>query len=195
MTKDIISIFEKYDTDKREHGYPKYYQKHLPDTAKKILEVGVFKGESIKMWHELYPEAKIYGLDLFKENPIPFEADWVTWFQGSQRDGDLLGHIRAHGPFDVIIEDGSHNSRDQLINFYGLVDCCTLYICEDLHCAKEEFYRQGMLYRNTMLCMMKNASDPTLSNHQSIYFNFPFHLYDDKIAFIYQADEDYRYKK
>lgn len=173
----MIEIFEKYDTDKgsKGHNYAPYYAKHLPKTAKKILEIGVDKGQSILMWHELFPEAHIYGLDLFLENPIPFEADWVSWIQGSQTDGKLLGHVRAHGPFDFIVEDGSHNSRDQLITFFGLIDCSPLYIVEDLHCAKEEFYRQGMKYENTMLGLLTG-------DYWTLWEQV---LYDDKIAFIY----------
>ncbi len=172
----MIEIFEKYDTDKNSkgHNYAPYYEKHLPKTAKKILEIGVGKGESIRCWHEIYPEVHIFGLDLFDVNPIPFQADWVTWIQGNQTDGNLLGHIRGHGPFDFIIEDGSHNSRDQLITFYGLVNCSPIYIVEDLHCCKDEFWRQGLNMYNTMLGQMTEQ-----------LFPFAFDLYDDKIAFIW----------
>lgn len=177
MTKDITPIFKKYSTDKNDHGYAEYYQKHLPDEATRILEIGVHKGESIKMWHEIYPHAHIFGLDLFSEYDAPFQADWVTWFKGSQIDGELLKTVRLFGQFDFIVEDGSHNSRDQLMTFYGLVDCCKLYVAEDLHCAKEEFYRQGMRFESTMLGQMKLSKTPMFPNR--------FDLYLDKIAFIY----------
>jgi hypothetical protein len=175
MTRDITSIFEKYDTDKNSkgHNYAEYYQKHLPDNAYKILEVGVLTGESIRCWHEIYPEAHIFGLDLFEENPEPFQEHWVTWFKGSQTDGKLLNTVRLFGPFDIIVEDGSHNSRDQLMTFYGLVDCCKLYVVEDLHCAKEEFYRQGMSEYWTLLNQIK---------YDRLFANS--YLYNDKIAFI-----------
>lgn len=178
--KSMIEIFEKYDTDKgsKGHNYAPYYEKHLPKTASKILEIGVDKGQSILMWHELFPEAHIYGLDLFEINPIPFREDWVTWFRGSQTDGKVLNDLRIHAPFDFIVEDGSHNSRDQLITFYGLVDCSPLYIVEDLHCCKEEFYRQGMNYYHTMLGQLKE----TKMNVVSI---FEYNLYNEQIAFIY----------
>lgn len=142
MKPEIKDIAPKYKTDKNEHGYIEYYAKHLPETAKKILEIGVLGGNSIRLWRELYPEAEIFGLDLFIENPIPFQADWVTWFQGSQTDGKLLNEIRHHGPFDIIIDDGSHNHRDQLITFFGLWGCTKLYIVEDIY--QDEFWSQGL---------------------------------------------------
>jgi hypothetical protein len=174
----MIEIFEKYNTDKgsRGHNYAPYYEKHLPKTAKKILEIGCDKGESIKLWHELFPEAHIYGLDLFEINPIPFREDWVTWFRGSQGDSKMLDDLRIHAPFDVIIEDGGHQSRLQWTTFFGLVDCCDLYVLEDAH-TTEEFWRQGMRYENTMLAMMKSGRFP-----------FKHHLYLDKISFIYASE-------
>lgn len=143
MVERIIEVFEKYDTDKnsRGHNYGPHYAKHLPENPKKILEIGVHKGESIRMWHEIYPQAKIYGLDIFT-NGIPFYEDWVTWFTGSQTDGRLLDDVRCHQPFDFIIDDGSHNWRDQLMTFYGLWGCCDLYIVEDI--LLDNFWSQGL---------------------------------------------------
>lgn len=145
MVERIIEIFEKYDTDKNSkgHNYGPIYAQHLPQTAKKILEIGVDKGASIEMWKEIYPEAKIYGLDLFTNYPnYPFKADWVQWFKGSQTDGKLLDDIRCHAPFDIIIDDGSHNWRDQLITFFGLWGCCDLYVVEDI--LLDNFWSQGL---------------------------------------------------
>lgn len=187
MKREIIDIAPKYKTDKNDHGYIKYYAEHLPETAKKILEIGVLTGNSIRMWRELYPEAHVFGLDIFIENPIPFQADWVTWFQGNQADSKLLDDVRIHGPFDLVIDDGSHLSRHQLMTFYGLIGSCNLYIIEDLHCCKEEFWRQGMKFKHTVLGMLQTAKEVSLlgkGEWRGAYFNFPFHLYDDKIVFI-----------
>ena len=174
MNADLLKeVFAKHGTDKLEHGYAEHYAKHLPDKAKKILEIGVLKGSSIMAWHELYPEAHIYALDLFQENPIPFQADWVTWFKGSQVDARLLEEIRHCGPFDFVTEDASHNSRWTLMTFYGLVNSAPLYIVEDLGCGTEEFYRQGMEHEQTMMGQMWENNFP-----------FEFSLYDDQIAFI-----------
>ena len=39
-------------------------------TAKNVLEVGIASGESIKLWHDFFPNAKIYGLDIKKISEI-----------------------------------------------------------------------------------------------------------------------------
>lgn len=175
---NVIKVFEKYQTDKNSsgHNYAPYYAKHLPETATKILEVGVDRGESMKIWLELYPEAHVWGLDLFIEKPEPFQHERVTWIKGNQADSKLLDDVRNYGWFDFIVEDGSHWSRHQWMTFYGLWGSCDLYIVEDLHCA-EEFWRQKLRYNETMIYAMKNG-----------LFPFKHELYLDKIAFIFNAD-------
>lgn len=140
MTLDELSV--KYGTDKGSlnHNYMPFYEKHLPKSPKKILEIGVLEGASIRMWKEWFPEAEIHGLDLFT-NAIP-EIESVVLHQGNQCDYVLLDKLRNEN-FDIIIDDGSHNSRDQMITFFGLFNGGQYYI-EDIHCAEEEFYRQGL---------------------------------------------------
>lgn len=137
-----------YGTDKASHGYMDFYEKHLPKNPKKILEIGVREGRSIQMWLKHFPDAQIHGLDLFKEFPVPFNDPRVIWYEGNQCDWELLERLRNED-FDVIVEDGSHNARDQMITFFALFNG-KHYFIEDIHCAREEFYRQGLPYRFTI---------------------------------------------
>jgi hypothetical protein len=169
MVERIIEIFEKYGTDKNstKHNYGPYYAKHLPESPKKILEIGVLKGESIKMWHEIFPEAHIFGLDLFQDNPEPFQEDWVTWIKGSQVDYFTLHTVRELAPFDVIIDDGSHNWRDQLITFFGLWGCCDLYVVEDIF--TDNFWSQGLPLEDNIKFLNPSAK---IYNYETIKFFF-----------------------
>lgn len=137
-----------YNTDKASHGYMEFYQKHLPKNPKKILEIGVHRGASIRMWQKYFPEAEIHGLDLFAEFDPPYDIQGVTWHKGNQCDWILLEKLRNEN-FDVIIDDGSHNSRDQMITFFGLYHSNCKYFIEDTHCCKEEFYQQGLPIQST----------------------------------------------
>lgn len=137
----------KYGTDKLEHGYIPFYEKHLPHNPRKIIEIGVKDGASIRMWHEYYPNAEIHGLDLFAEksakevfDQLPSEK--ITLHTGDQCDWKVLEELRKYD-FDVIIDDGSHNSRDQLMTFFGLFNG-KHYFIEDLQCNDEDFYSQGL---------------------------------------------------
>lgn len=141
MTLDELSV--KYGSDKGslKHNYMPFYESHLPEKPKKLLEIGVFKGASIRMWREWFPDTEIHGLDLFDYDPIP-DIEGVVWHKGNQCDYVLLDSLR-HEDFDVIIDDGSHNSRDQMMTFFGLYNG-KHYFIEDLHCCDQDFYRQGL---------------------------------------------------
>lgn len=138
---NLHDLAVKYKTDKLEHGYIPFYEQMLPKNPKKLLEIGVLHGASIRMWREYFPDCEIHALDLFEENPIP-DIEGVVFHKGNQLDYKILEVLRNED-FDVIIEDCSHNSRDQMITFYGLFNGKQYYI-EDIHCADEEFYRQGL---------------------------------------------------
>lgn len=149
----LEALASKYGTDKLDHGYIPFYEKHLPKSPRRILEIGVNNGASIKMWRDYFPHAEIIGLDLFAEYDIGEVYEDVVgdnldliakthFVKGDQRDWQILEELRKYN-FDVIIDDGSHNSRDQMMTFYGLFNGKQYYI-EDLHCCDEEIWRQGL---------------------------------------------------
>lgn len=134
-----------YGTDKKDHGYIPFYEQHLPKNPKKILEIGIKDGRSARMWLKYFPDCLFHGLDLFKEYPPPFQDPRATWHSGHQCDWELLEQLRKED-FDVIIDDGSHNSRDQMITFFGLFNG-KHYFIEDVKCCLEQFYSQGLPFR------------------------------------------------
>jgi len=152
---NLEALAAKYGTDKLQHGYIPFYEKHLPKNPKRILEIGVKEGRSLAMWHEYFPNADIYGIDLFAEcshedvyknidhySNGEWELGKVFLLTGNQCDWQILEELRKYD-FDVIIDDGSHNSRDQLMTFFGLFNG-KHYFIEDLQCNDEDFYSQGL---------------------------------------------------
>lgn len=130
-----------YGTDKLEHGYIPFYEKYLPKNPKKILEIGVKEGRSIRMWQKYFPAAEVHGLDLFEEFPVP-NIPGATFHKGNQCDWLLLEQLRKED-FDIIIDDGSHVARHQMISFFGLFNG-KHYFIEDLHCNFDPFYSEGL---------------------------------------------------
>lgn len=175
---DLSYLAQKYGTDKLQHGYIPYYEKHLPKEPGRLLEIGCFKGASLRMWREYFPAAELHTIDLFHENKQPDDIFNLHCHKGSQSDLNFLKSITQK--FDVIIDDGSHNSEDQIISFERLFHHNLIpggvYVCEDLHCCKEEFYRNGLHFSETLLGHLKSGNFP-----------FPFQLFDDKIAFIFKS--------
>lgn len=65
----LEELFNKYGCDKAvKHNYHTVYEPEF-DTIRNesinILEVGVFKGDSVRAWLEFFPNATIYGIDIF----------------------------------------------------------------------------------------------------------------------------------
>jgi len=125
------------------HRYTPSYHRifgHLRDQPIRMLEIGVggyrdpeSGGGSLRMWAEYFPFANIIGLDRFEKTlDLPPR---VTIVQGLQNDATLLARLSAtHGPFDLIIDDGSHCPPDVLASFshlYPRMSPSGIYIVED----------------------------------------------------------------
>lgn len=171
-TVTLEHLAEKYGTDKLAHGYIPFYEKHLPSAPKRILEIGCLTGASLRMWREWFPDTEIHCLDLFEEHQPPEDIPGVIYWKGNQTDQYVLEQLRRLR-FDVAIDDGSHCAIDQVVTLFSLIGNCDLYVCEDIHCPREEFYRQGLPYIYSIPGMLE-------------YGSFPFRSLDrnDKIVFI-----------
>jgi len=118
--------------DKWIHYFP-LYDRHLGPfqaTATRVLEIGIDHGGSLQLWKRFFPVAEIVGVDI---NPVckEFEEDRIKVEIGSQNDPYFL---RTLGEFDVVIDDGSHNVRDQEISFSVLWPRTkSVYLIEDCH--------------------------------------------------------------
>lgn len=107
----------------------------------KILEIGIYRGASMKLWRQYFsnPNAIIVGLDILPEcGRYAAPEAGVHVRIGSQADPAFLKQVMAEfGPFDLIIDDGSHHSSHMITTFNhlfaeGLKDD-GIYFVEDLH--------------------------------------------------------------
>src|SRR5690349_9455306 len=154
----LADIANRCGTDKgtvpqQGHAYAIIYNdlfRPLRDKPIRLLEIGLSIGgpefgaskdrevsniPSIRMWHEAFPRAHLYGLDIC--DFYKFETDWFTFIQADTGDADALAKIRALGvEFDIIVDDGSHASYHQQLAFdilYPLLKAGGFYIIEDLN--------------------------------------------------------------
>jgi len=117
------------------HAYERHLQKFV-DQSVLLIEIGVFDGGSLQLWKKfLGPFARIVGIDISDE--FKFEEDQITVRVGSQSDGGFLQSILDEfGQPDVVIDDGSHKSEDQISSFrylYPRLSKDGVYFIEDLH--------------------------------------------------------------
>ncbi len=102
------------DVSVKPEPYLPVYEELLSDLRNgpfALLELGVWKGDSLKMWRDCLPQATIVGVDLIVPDPPLELGPRVSVIQGSQSDAGLLTRVRnelAPNGFDVIIDDASH---------------------------------------------------------------------------------------
>ena len=115
-----------------------------------FLEIGVFKGGSIPMWRSFFAEGStLVFADI--DPDCTAHADPGTHVEiGNQADPDFLNALAAkYGPFDVVLDDGSHINAHQIASFTGLwphMNPQSLYMVEDCHTSYWPGFGGG--YRN-----------------------------------------------
>ena len=104
-------------------------------TIKKVLEIGIGTGASLRMWRDFFPNAKIYGAD-YRDSSL-LRQDRIESFLCDQRRGDHLINLinKTGSDIDLVIDDASHRSRDQIYTcstLMPLLDKRVTYIIEDV---------------------------------------------------------------
>lgn len=142
-TLDELAVKHRTDKGSRPVGglsaknYTKIYAEKFEAIRQEpitLLEIGVKNGASLRMWREYFPNATIVGLDI-KPECAELRIKGVDIVIGSQEDSFVLNSLESlHGPFDIIIDDGGHTTRQQQTSFKHLIDHCRLmYFIEDTH--------------------------------------------------------------
>jgi hypothetical protein len=145
---DTLAIRHGADKSSKVHGYTLAYERFLAPLRNQpivLLEIGVGTGASLRTWREYFPEAALVGLDVKDCRNVVIPG--TTFYQGSQSDESLLEQLIARsGPFDVVIDDGSHFWADQIASFrklYPHVKPGGAYVVEDLHTSYTDEFKLG----------------------------------------------------
>lgn len=146
----MTAIFDKFDTDKNSKGhfYTAYYHPYLrPYTARpglRYLEIGVLRGESLRAFREYFPLAeRVVGIDIDPGAAAAADPGRGVHVEiGDQADAAFLRDVASrHGPFDVILDDGSHRAADIVASFTALFPLMAdggVYVVEDTVCIRDE---------------------------------------------------------
>ena len=91
MENNLYSLFKKFNTDKVGMGYAEIYESYFKSLREKklnILEIGVSRGASIKVWSEYFINSTIVGIDIDKVDEKIFNINKknIEIHQGSQNN-------------------------------------------------------------------------------------------------------------
>ena len=185
---DLLGI--KHTTDKVDHGYLQHYQTHFKNIRNKklnILEIGVYKGESLRLWQDYFRNGMIYGLDI--EDKYCYQDKRIKIFLGDQNDPSFLESVVSQiGGIDVIIDDGSHINEHIITSLNTLFPHLSqngIYVIEDMHTAYLPSYGgtyKDLLSESTSIGLVKKLIDSL--NHQYIPEHKPT-MFDENIVSIH----------
>lgn len=145
MTDPLTDLGERYGTDKvHDHHYTPHYHQRFAEFRNMeitLLEIGVggygdptAGGASLRMWRDYFGKATIVGVDI---EPKTLDlGDRVYVEQGDISDRRVIDRLaERYGPFDIIIDDGSHRYDDIVTAWAYLWEHLRMggwYVVEDL---------------------------------------------------------------
>ena len=142
--KPLSQIFQRYRTDKFQHGYTPIYAEHFEKYRTQeinFLEIGVYYGSSIFSWLEYFPKAQIFALDIYDKSHL-LNHPRVHFFQMDASDtnsiNELMGEVERKTKkrkIDLLVDDGSHFQYDQMTSLgkiFPHISNGGIYVIEDI---------------------------------------------------------------
>jgi len=134
--------FENGSTDKiLAHSYTGVYEKWmkpLRDEKISILEIGVYTGGSMVLWHDYFQNAEIHSLDVIDwRSDLSRSLERVKFDLMDAYKDETLEFLQNRKPegYDIIIDDGPHTIESQVYtvrNYLKLLKPGGLLFVEDV---------------------------------------------------------------
>ena len=133
---DRIGTEECTDKCRYRHNYLQKYEFFLRDWKEKslrLLELGVFKGGSERMWKRYFPRAQIFGVDIDEACRV-YAEERIEIRIGDLSQDEMLESLKEIRPH-IIVDDASHFWSHQIKALFALFPALPsggIYILEDL---------------------------------------------------------------
>lgn len=144
--------------------YDELFEKHRSQKLS-LLEIGIQNGGSLETWKTFFSNASvIIGCDIDERcRNLQYDDSRVSVVVGDanlQNTFNSITGICNH--FDIVIDDGSHQSNDILtsfLNYFPLVKPGGLYVIEDTHTLYMNSYGGGILNELSAYSFFKKLID------------------------------------
>lgn len=146
MSWDEVAL--RYGTDKASshHGYMDTYQELFENRwgqlAPRLLEIGVAGGRSLAMWAEVLPTLEVLvGIDNNRACLSHQRWDRIVVWADAADPAAMAAVSTLYGPFDIVIDDGSHVMHEVRMAFeelYPRLNHGGIYVIEDLGYENDE---------------------------------------------------------
>ena len=164
---DIFLHHSGYSSDKWSQFLPIYDIELQSVTTRgrpvRLLEIGVQNGGSLQVWHKYLPKgSQIYGIDIDERCRRLTFPPAVKVLIGDAGNRDRLDELLDEEEFDIIIDDGSHQSSDVIEAFQALLPRLApggKYFVEDLHASYWSSHGGGFRKDGATVEYLKNIVD------------------------------------
>lgn len=100
------------------HSYIQEYYTHEFTEKRhakiKLLEIGIWKGESLELWNSWFEQGEITGCDVTDERmPRANRSAFINYIFGDAYSSEVLNKLG--NDFDYIIDDGPHSLESQIL--------------------------------------------------------------------------------
>ena len=188
---DLLELGRLYKSTKAWNGFLEIYSNYFKDYKDKeinILEIGIGKGESLRIWRKYFTKAKICGIDIID---VKFQIEGVDLIKADQTNEKNLKEIcDKYKGFDIIIDDGGHHSKQIAISLNFLFDYLKdngLYIIEDLNTSYSSRFggsRLNLKKKTTSMNYLKSITDSINYEHNDKPF-FRSKKFDGMVKYIH----------
>jgi len=173
---DLHDLGLTYGSDKAStHAFTYEYDKrlkHLRNEKIDFLEIGIWQGGSLQMWHEYFPNAIIHAADLHDYSALN-STRVITHITNQEKEEDLRSLPKN---FDVILDDGGHTMLQQQLTlkvlFIDHLKSGGLFILEDLHTSGPAYAgSHGSTAANNTLQLLNDLKTGTLTEYNKYYIS------------------------
>jgi SAM-dependent methyltransferase len=135
------------------------------DKSISLLEIGIQNGGSLEVWSKyFYDVKKIVGCDI---NPdcaqLQYEDPRISVVVGDANTLETRNKIlKLNQAFDIIIDDGSHQSSDIIRSFSTYFPALAdhgIFVVEDLHCSYWTEFEGGLFETFSSINFFKRLAD------------------------------------
>lgn len=147
----LDEIGQHYGTDKssRIHDYLNFYESRFAGFREQeftLIEIGVFRGASVRMWADYFPNARIVGVD-YEPSARTYADSRISIVIGNAGDPGFLESLtETFGRPRLVIDDASHRWDHQITGLqtlFPLVQPGGHYVVEDIDTSFEGHLRQA----------------------------------------------------
>lgn len=153
-----------------------YQQLFLPYTSKPVtlLEIGIQNGGSLEIWSRHFPHGtRFVGCDINPNCANLVYDDARISLIVADANSDVAEHAIAElsQEYDIVIDDGSHTSRDivhSFMRYFKRVKEGGIFLAEDLHCSYWKEFDGGLFDPQSSISFFKRLVDILNFEHWGI---------------------------